>query len=45
LIDVVCAKRMGSLWITFFSIVRLHALYRMLSLVALVCLGLCLFGW
>jgi hypothetical protein len=36
---------MGSLWTTFFSIVRLHAPYKMLFSAVLDCLGLCLFWW
>jgi len=45
LIDVVCTKRMGSLWIIFFSIVMPLVFFGMPSLAALVFLGLCLVGW
>jgi hypothetical protein len=44
-ICVAYAKGMGSLWIIFFSIVRLPASYIMLSLVTLGCPGLCPVGW
>jgi hypothetical protein len=43
-IGVEGARRMGSLWTIFFSIVRLLAPYGTLSLVALGGLGLCLVG-
>jgi hypothetical protein len=45
LIDVVCAKRIGSMWIIFFSIVMPLAFFGMPSLAASVFLGLCLIGW
>jgi hypothetical protein len=44
LIDVECAKSMGRLWTTFFSIVRFLVPYGMPSSTASVYLGLCLFG-
>jgi len=45
LIGVICAKRMGRLWTTFFSIVTLHVPYGMLFSAVLGCLGFCLIGW
>jgi hypothetical protein len=45
LIRAACAKGIGSLWIIFFSIVRLHAPYGMLFSAVLGCLRLCLIRW
>jgi hypothetical protein len=42
LIGVVCVRETGSLWIIFFSIVRLPVLYGILSSVVLGCLVSCL---
>jgi hypothetical protein len=39
---VLCVKGAVSLWIIFFSIVRLLVPYKVLSSIVLGCLGLCL---
>jgi hypothetical protein len=41
-IYVACASKTGNRWITFFFIAMWNTLCRVLSLLVLVCLGLCL---
>jgi hypothetical protein len=41
-IDAACASEMGNKWITFYFIAIWLTLYGVLSLLVLVCLGLCL---